>query len=225
MPENRQFIQQRLDSLNQIDTNIVGLLANMSEIFDSYSSPNNNSGPGKKVIEDKTRVIYQTLSDIAINLRKEVKIMDDNIGVFDKNDENVMILPIPVQQKNTQLGERRIKEEIAQLNKLIPAEPRDDQKFIPKVKQEKGSTRMTQGKEAEERPKEEIKKEPTKEIEKEEEDKKEVQENKEEEETEIKKEQETNNAPISDIEMADPVDIKPPESVEEIDDDDFEMFG
>ncbi|EGV60688.1 Mediator of RNA polymerase II transcription subunit 11 [Yamadazyma tenuis] len=128
---NGQFIQQRLDSLNDIDSSIVSLLGYMSDIFDRYSTPSNNSDDAKDTIETQTRLIYQTLSDIAINLRKEVKIMDDNTGVFDKNEDQVMILPIPVDQKNTALGKRRLNEEIDLLTHLIPQEPTEDQKFKP----------------------------------------------------------------------------------------------
>lgn len=201
MPENRQFIQQRLDSLNQIDTNIVALLANMSEIFDSYSTPSNNSDEGKRVIEQKTKTIYQTLSDIAIKLRKEVKIMDDNIGVFDKNDENVMILPIPVQQKNTQLGARRIKEEITQLNKLIPEEPNEDQKFKPKVKEEPVSVQVEETAEKKEN----------------------LQENRKEEEGDIEMLDTTQDKPLSETTHQFPTETTDPLEID--DDDDFEMVG
>lgn len=130
MTDQKSFIKTRLDCLNTIDTKVVSLLDQMSGIFDKYSTPGDNSDSSKDSIETQTRTIYQTISDIAISLRKEVKIMDDNIGVFDRNEDNVMILPIQVEQKTTGLGKRRLKDEITQLKELIPEEPSEDQKFI-----------------------------------------------------------------------------------------------
>lgn len=127
--DKKSFIKSRLDSLDTIDGNVVALLDQMSGIFGSLSSPSNNNDDAKTTIQAQTKTIYRTISDIAINLRKEVKIMDDNIGVFDRNDDNVMILPIPVEQKTTELGRRRLKEEISHLDSLIPEEPSEDQKF------------------------------------------------------------------------------------------------
>ena len=49
--------------------------------------------------------------------------MDDNIGAYDKNDDNVMILPISnVDQKNTKLGRKRLNLELAELKRLISDE-------------------------------------------------------------------------------------------------------
>lgn len=124
MPENT-FIQKRLDALQDIDGNIVTLLDKMSGLFDTYAEANTAEDP-KSTITQHTNSIYQTISDVAINLRKEVKIMDENLGVYDKNEDNIMILPIPVDQKNTHLGKKRLKEEIQQLDKLIDNDEKED---------------------------------------------------------------------------------------------------
>lgn len=137
MPDS--FIQKRLDSLNEIDSKIVSLLESMSLLVESYTSTDKQGS--KQAVESQTKIIYQTLSDVAINLRKEVKVMDDNIGVFDKNEDNVMILPIPVDQKNTQLSKRKLHEEIDQLRRLIPEEATEDQKFHPREESEQVETK------------------------------------------------------------------------------------
>lgn len=111
------YIEKRLDSLYEIDCQVVSLLDNVSSLFETYSS-NENSDKTKEQFEKQTKNIYGLISDIAIGLRKEVKLMDDNIGVYDKNEDNVMILPLSVDQKNTQLGEKRLKDELKELNKL-----------------------------------------------------------------------------------------------------------
>lgn len=82
------FIQERLDSLYEIDCKVVSLLDQFSTIFQSFYTKD------KEQFSEQTTTIYSTLSKVAIDLRKEIKIMDDNIGVHDKNDDGVMILPI-----------------------------------------------------------------------------------------------------------------------------------
>lgn len=102
----KSFINQRLDSLYEIDCKIVSLLDSISGIFESYA----NGSDAKDQFSNQSETIYKLLSEVAITLRKEVKIMDDNIGVYDKNDDKVMILPISVDQKNTKLGEKKLQQ-------------------------------------------------------------------------------------------------------------------
>lgn len=108
------FIQERLDLLYEIDCKVVSLLDQFSTIFQSFYTKD------KEQFSEQTTTIYSTLSKVAIDLRKEIKIMDDNIGVHDKNDDGVMILPITnVDQKNTKLGRKRLNLEVEELKKLI----------------------------------------------------------------------------------------------------------
>ncbi|KAL6451396.1 MED11 Mediator of RNA polymerase II transcription subunit 11 [Candida maltosa Xu316] len=111
------FIQERLDSLYEIDCKVVSLLDQFSTIFQSFYSKD------KDDFSNQTSTIYSTLSKVAIDLRKEIKIMDDNIGVYDKNNEGIMILPISnVDQKNTKLGKKRLELELEELEKLLSEE-------------------------------------------------------------------------------------------------------
>lgn len=113
------FISQRLELLHEIDCKIVSLLDNMSTIFQTYGTrPSGSDQEKKDQMVDQTKNIYSILSTIAIDLRKEVKIMNDNIGVYDKNEDDVMILPVSVTQKNTKLGEKKLMQELAELDKL-----------------------------------------------------------------------------------------------------------
>lgn len=111
MPDT--YIQERLDSLLEIDTKIVEMLGKFSTLFSHYTASDRDA-----VVED-TEAIYSLLGTIAIDLRKEVKAMDDNIGVYDNRD-HVMILPIPVDQKNTVLGADKLQAQLEELNKLEP---------------------------------------------------------------------------------------------------------
>lgn len=118
--EKKSFIQTRLEALDQIDENIVSLLDNMGELFSTYIAPNTEETVDlpktKEKFVENTREVYGILRDVAIGLRKEVKIMDENIGVFDKNDERVMILPISVERNHTTLGKAKLKQEIQKMN-------------------------------------------------------------------------------------------------------------
>lgn len=119
---NDSFVQERLNSLYEIDCKIVSLLDNMSTLFQTYSVPKTNENDlseTKKQFTDQTKAIYNNISKIAIGLRKEVKIMDDNIGVYDKNKDGIMILPISVDQKNTTLGEKKLTSEIEELGAVV----------------------------------------------------------------------------------------------------------
>lgn len=110
-PQN--YIQDRLDALSEIDSRIVSLLESFSTVFESYSNKD------KEGFASETKSIYQQLSKVAINLRKEVKHMDDNIGVYDKNKDGVMILPINVDQKNTLLGREKLNLEVVEMAQLL----------------------------------------------------------------------------------------------------------
>lgn len=119
------FVQERLDSLYEIDCKIVSLLDNMSSLFQTYSTPQSNDNDlaeQKEQLKSQTKTIYNAISNVAIGLRKEVKIMDENIGVYNKNKDGVMILPISVDQKNTTLGKQKLKDEIKELNTILSGE-------------------------------------------------------------------------------------------------------
>ncbi|KAI5960793.1 MED11 [Candida pseudojiufengensis] len=112
---NQSYIQERLNSLSSIDHKVVNLIQNFSNLFENYSTNNKDEN---KFIENTSK-IFQTLSNVAIDLRKEVKIMDENIGCFDNNKDQIMILPINVDQKNGKLGKKKLDSEINELKSLL----------------------------------------------------------------------------------------------------------
>lgn len=122
MDTKEDFIQERLESLHEIDKNIVNLLDSIGTLFDTYIDPSRQTTVDMSKTKEKftmeSKQVYGILSSLAIDLRKEVKIMDDNIGVYDKNDDQVMILPITVDQKNTTLGKRKLNEELKKLEDI-----------------------------------------------------------------------------------------------------------
>ncbi|KAI5950164.1 MED11 [Candida jiufengensis] len=108
------YIQERLDSLSNIDFKIVDLLQDFSNLFENHSESKN-----QQIFTENTSKIFKNLSTIAIDLRKEIKKMDDNIGCFNKNKDNIMILPINVDQKNGKLGFKKLNFEINELKNLL----------------------------------------------------------------------------------------------------------
>lgn len=156
------FIQERLDALYEVDCKVVSLLDLMSTLFATFSTPKQQDNREmKETFSTQTEKIYGILSKVAIDLRKEVKIMDDNIGVYDKNKDGVMILPIAVDQKNTTLGREKMKKQLEELNVLLKS---DKIKVKPEESQDvemKSPEKETTGeeeeipKEKEETPKEE----------------------------------------------------------------------
>lgn len=114
------FIETRLDALADIDNNVVQLLESIGTVLHTYSEPsrqNSDAAEMKGTFEKGVRDTYSLLSSIAISLRNEIKVMDENIGVFDRNEDLVMILPISVEQKNTKLGVQKQKQELEKLKK------------------------------------------------------------------------------------------------------------
>lgn len=125
MTAEGSFVSERIDSLYDIDCKIVSLMDKMSGIFETYASPKDDTEKVKERIREQTKDVYSTLSNVAVELRKEVKIMDENIGSYSKNKDNIMILPLPVDQKNTKLGKLRLKQEIEELDKFLGEENGD----------------------------------------------------------------------------------------------------
>ena len=118
------FIEKRLQSLHEIDEQIVKLTGSLSRVFETFSTKQSATTDCevRTKMTDETKGVYQLLSYISILLRKEVRIVDENTGAHDKNEDSIMILPIPVDQKNSTLGEKKLRHEIEQLSKLIETE-------------------------------------------------------------------------------------------------------
>lgn len=132
MEEPQTFVKERLESLHRIDLDIVSLLSSASNLFAITVDGEESSADAKRDAFSKhTLAIYETLGKVAKNLRTEVKIMDDNIGVHDQNKDGVMILPITVDQKNTRLGFEKLRQEIDEMNKLL----QEDTEKIPNEEQ------------------------------------------------------------------------------------------
>ncbi|CAK7897882.1 mediator of RNA polymerase II transcription subunit 11 [[Candida] anglica] len=209
---NPTFIQKRINALHEIDCKVVSLLDSMSTLLQTYTLPKTDdvNSKIKEQFTVQTNDIYGIISTVAIDLRKEVRIMDENIGVYDKNDDGVMILPISVDQKNSTLGEKKLRHEMKQLSRILKdvteeeeEEEADssDEEEVKKVEEEekKGDDKMDEDTESkteeikeEDVNKEENKKENEEEVKKDSVDEKEKEESLEEGSVDEKKEEEEN---------------------------------
>lgn len=111
-------IKTRLDSLHDIDISLVDLLENFQIIYEKSANHNRgmiNTGEASTNFMEGVHSIYEAVSSIAIRLRREVKILDENIGDPNLNEDGVMILPLRVEQKNIQLGHEKLYDEIRKL--------------------------------------------------------------------------------------------------------------
>lgn len=113
------IIEERLQALDRIDKNIVNILESLGDIFDTYIGPSQEEPHDvtqiRSLFGNDVRKFYKSLSNIAIGLRKEVKLMDDNTGTFQLNKDLVMILPVSVERKNTTLGDEKLEAELKNL--------------------------------------------------------------------------------------------------------------
>lgn len=111
-------IKSRLDSLHDIDISLVNLLESFQIIYEKSANHNRgmiNSGDASTDFNEGVHSIYMAVSSIAIRLRREVRILDENIGNPNLNEDGVMILPLRVEQKNIQLGHEKLFDEIKKL--------------------------------------------------------------------------------------------------------------
>ncbi|ODV83765.1 hypothetical protein CANARDRAFT_9328 [[Candida] arabinofermentans NRRL YB-2248] len=111
------FIKSRLDSLHSIDSKIVTLLDNLSSTVENLKD-GKLTGDKQNVenFRDNMSQFYNNLSFTSINLRKEVKILDNRIN-SQLNNSN--LLPIQVNKKATWVNEDKMKQEIEEMDRVL----------------------------------------------------------------------------------------------------------
>ncbi|ODQ82810.1 hypothetical protein BABINDRAFT_159311 [Babjeviella inositovora NRRL Y-12698] len=126
--ESTSFTQQRLDSLSNLDTKIVSLLSTLSDILLTvHQGKQIDTRQGvtsdalvttRKEFTTQIQHFYATLSDTTIGLNKEIKLFNENIGSC-KNGDNMMLLPVNIEIKNTKLGKVKMREEVSRLDSVL----------------------------------------------------------------------------------------------------------
>ncbi|OWB57489.1 hypothetical protein B5S28_g3437 [[Candida] boidinii] len=157
-PTSSSYIQQRLDNLYDIDTKVVSLLDNLSCALNNLQegkkdskllvNPNNNNNNNNNnstaaiasakikrdeklsKLKENCSLFYSNLSDAAILLRKEIKLLDNrssgnnNNTTTTKNGDNsdsnsTNILPVTVNKKAIWMGKAQMDTELNELDKLV----------------------------------------------------------------------------------------------------------
>ncbi|EDO19616.1 hypothetical protein Kpol_1018p155 [Vanderwaltozyma polyspora DSM 70294] len=86
-----EYVQERLESLNEIDLKLCSLLQETSQIVNSYSELKRGNSTVKPQFEEHLKEFYLNLDVATTNLRKEIQLLDENIGT--------RLLPINVNKK------------------------------------------------------------------------------------------------------------------------------
>ncbi|CCH41137.1 Mediator of RNA polymerase II transcription subunit 11 [Wickerhamomyces ciferrii] len=121
--EQHQFVQDRLDALHEIDAKLVSVLNHSSSaLFNLTQLKKNASNKNElaKVKEDYQKDIKEFYSDLefaSINLKKEIKHLDDRIGKTD--DNGITILPININKKATWAGEEKLKQQLNHIDENL----------------------------------------------------------------------------------------------------------
>ncbi|OUM54034.1 hypothetical protein BVG19_g3373 [[Candida] boidinii] len=154
------YIQERLDNLYDIDTKVVSLLDNLSCALNNLQegkkdskllvNPNNNNNNNHNAtaaiasakikrdeklskFKENCSLFYANLSDAAILLRKEIKLLDNRSSGINNNNNNnnntknndnldsnnTNILPITVNKKAIWMGKAQMDAELNELDKLV----------------------------------------------------------------------------------------------------------
>ncbi|KAH3680823.1 hypothetical protein WICPIJ_008106 [Wickerhamomyces pijperi] len=121
--EQHPFIQERLDSLHEIDNKLVSILAHTSSALSNITQLNKNitdDNQKRQLQREFSKDIenfYNDLRYATVNLNKEICILDSRISKT--GDGGITILPVNIAKKATFAGEEKLKTQIDRLDKLL----------------------------------------------------------------------------------------------------------
>ncbi|CDK29591.1 unnamed protein product [Kuraishia capsulata CBS 1993] len=122
-----RYIQERLDSLYEIDTKIVTLLDNMSSAISNLhegkkmisQSKEESLEEVKKQFKENCGNVYENLSSAVIGLRREIKLLDHRTNANVVSDKEVRILPVNINKKAVWVGEWKLNQEVENLEAML----------------------------------------------------------------------------------------------------------
>lgn len=120
-----KFIHERLDNLYEVDTKLVSSLDNLSSILSTLhrGKTKGNDDELEKEFVENVRLFYTNLSKVSIELRKEIRCLDDKISNNQGSGEgSFSILPININKKAVWTGDHKLKQEIEVLDRLLDGE-------------------------------------------------------------------------------------------------------
>ncbi|QLG72589.1 hypothetical protein HG535_0D02970 [Zygotorulaspora mrakii] len=105
------YVQERLESLSEIDSKLCNLLKIASQVVFTFSELKQGNHDLKPQFEQHVKDFYTDLEGATTNLRKEIKLLDKNVGT--------RLLPINVNKKATGQDDDKLKEQIALLERVL----------------------------------------------------------------------------------------------------------
>ncbi|ONH68198.1 Mediator of RNA polymerase II transcription subunit 11 [Cyberlindnera fabianii] len=117
------FVEARLEALHEIDTKLVSILDHSSSALENLTNLKKNaSNPDKiaaiqKDFETDVQNFYRDLEYASINLKKEIKTLDDRSGKTDAN--GITMLPININRKATWAGRAKMETQVDELKQLL----------------------------------------------------------------------------------------------------------
>lgn len=106
-----QYVQDRLESLAEVDTKLCDLLKTASKVVSTFSELKQGNHELKPQFEQHVKQFYTDLESSTVQLRQEIKLLDDNVGT--------RLLPINVNKKATGQDDDKMKEQLAILKELL----------------------------------------------------------------------------------------------------------
>ena len=105
------YVQERLESLSEIDTKLCNLLKVASQVVFTFSELKQGNHDLKPQFEQHVRDFYSDLEGATTNLRREIKLLDENIGT--------RLLPINVNKKATEQDDDKMSEQVSLLRDVL----------------------------------------------------------------------------------------------------------
>ncbi|CCE89544.1 Med11p TDEL_0A02120 [Torulaspora delbrueckii] len=106
-----QYVQDRLESLAEVDNKLCSLLKTASQIVFTFSELKQGNHELKPQFEQHVKQFYTDLESSTVQLRQEIKLLDENVGT--------RLLPINVNKKATGQDDDKMREQVAILKDIL----------------------------------------------------------------------------------------------------------
>ncbi|QEU59367.1 Med11 [Kluyveromyces lactis] len=106
-----EYIRERLDSLAKIDKQLVDVLHRASLTVSSLIDLKKRNEESKPQFQQNAQEFYDDLESATVQLRKEIKLLDENVGT--------RLLPIQTHKKATGQDNVKLEEQFKLLTKYL----------------------------------------------------------------------------------------------------------
>ncbi|GMG33845.1 unnamed protein product [Ambrosiozyma monospora] len=133
-----QYIQKRVDSLQEIDSKIVSFIDNLSQTLTllkqgKQQAATKSSAETKQKFNESVSNTYSNLSFIATHLRKEIKIWDTKINnnAMEESDlSSLNVLPLQVNKKATWINKSKFNDELSELDSVLNVNEKELSEYV-----------------------------------------------------------------------------------------------